>query len=73
MLSRFLRRMPLWQVPVVLLLGLGLAYLASRVGLGGWIGDTLALVGILLCFVAIIVGGYGHLYAAMMGIRRLER
>lgn len=59
----------------MLLLGLGLIYLASLVGLGGWlyIGDTLALVGILLCFVAIIVGTYGHLYAAMMRVLRLER
>ena len=75
MLSRFLRKMPLWQVPIVLFLGLALIYVASLIGLGGrfYVGDILALIGIMLWLVAITVAIYGYLYGVIMRFFRLER
>lgn len=75
MFSRFLRqKMPFWQVPIVFLLGLGLMYLASLVGVGGrfYIGDTLLLVGISLFFVASTVATFGYLHFAIMNLFHLE-
>jgi hypothetical protein len=67
MISRFLRRMPLWQVPIGLLLGLALVYAASLIGLGGrfYLGDTLALTGLALYLAALVVAAYGYLYPAL--------
>gem|GEM_PF-6024760 len=55
--------MPLWQTPIVYVLGLALMYIASLVGLGGsfYAGDLLAMIGALTCIAAIFVAGYGYL------------
>lgn len=67
-LSRFLRRIPLWQVPILFGIGVGLIYASYLIGLGGrfYFGDILFLTGFIVYLVATLVLTLGYLHAAFM-------